>query len=167
MIICYLAGPIDYESDKGAAWKDALMGLCSSNDNIGFFDPYSAFKFNNIDKKMAVYIHNINMIALESADIIVGKLMKGQSSIGTPIEFYRTMNKKPMVIMTDMADSVYMQYIGTQAILVDDMHKLYNSLLEMVESVSGNNNEMVEASSILSKIPNPRHVTASTLGSRL
>jgi nucleoside 2-deoxyribosyltransferase len=131
MITCYLAGPIDYEKDKGSSWKKELLDLCEDNKNIGFFDPFAAFKFNKVDQEMAVYVHDVNMIALEKSDILVGRLMRGQASVGTPIEFYQVLNRKPMLIMTDMAESVYMQYIANHATFVDDINKLYGSLLKM------------------------------------
>jgi len=143
MITCYLAGPIDYEKDKGVTWKQELMDLCENNNNIGFFDPFTAFKFNKVDQEMAVYVHDVNMMALEKSDILVGRLMRGQASVGTPIEFYHMMNRKHMLIMTDMADSVYMQYIGTQATFVNNINNLYGKLLKLVSTIEDGRNKML------------------------
>lgn len=129
MIICYLAGPIDYEKDRGGSWKKELLDLCSSNKDIGFFDPRAPFKFNKVDRDIASYIHDVNKEALIKADILVGRLMEKQTSVGTPIEFYHAFNLKlPMVILTDMDKSIYMKHIGTRARFVKDIAEMYDSL---------------------------------------
>jgi len=135
MIICYMAGPIDYEKDKGASWKEELLALCDVNKELAFFDPCAPFKFRNVDADIAAYIHDINMVALERSDILVGSLKKGQTSVGTPIEFYQVRNHKPMIIITDMAESVYMQYIGRQAIFVKDVNELYGKLMKAAHEI--------------------------------
>lgn len=116
-VICYLAGPIDYEKDNGSSWKKELLNIHNddpSGSDIGFFDPFAPFKFVNIDDDIANFIHDVNMKAMEKSDIIVCKLMKGQTSIGTPIELYvGKLTKKPMFIITDMKDSVYMKYVSS------------------------------------------------------
>lgn len=131
MIICYLAGPIDYERDKGSSWKNELLGLCEGNKDIGFFDPFAPFKFGKVDQEMATYIHDVNMLALRRADVLVGRLMRGQTAVGTPIELYDVRDRKPMIIWTDMAESVYMQYIGVKAHLVRDINELYGTLIRL------------------------------------
>lgn len=111
MIMCYLAGPIDYNKEDGRTWKTHLYDLCAANYDIGFFDPYSPYKFNKIDSDLANYIHDVNMVAMSKADVVVGSLHKHQVSVGTPIEFYQMLGKKPILIHTDMNESVYMRYI--------------------------------------------------------
>lgn len=135
MIVCYLAGPIDYEKDKGKGWKEELLSLCGNNDNIGFFDPYGPFKFNKTSHKMAKYIHDINMVALNQADILVGSLNRGQTSVGTPIEFYHVLDKKPMLILTDMGESIYMKYIESNngVEFFDNINKLYGRLINIAK----------------------------------
>lgn len=135
MIICYMAGPIDYEKDRGASWKEELLSLCEMNKEIAFFDPCAPFKFQQVDLDIARYIHNINMVALGEADVLVGSLKKGQTSVGTPIEFYHVRNSKPMIIITDMAESVYMQYIGQHAIFVKDVNELYGKLVKIAHEI--------------------------------
>lgn len=148
MIICYLAGPVDYDDGTYQGWKDELIKLCSNNSGIGFFDPPGSFKFNHIDYKVARYIHDINMFALNRADVLVGSLRKSQHSIGTPIEFYHaTINYKPMLIRTDMDDSVYMKYMESYSNV-----KFFNSVKNIYDelvSIRDKQNENVNASSLL------------------
>jgi len=129
-MICYLAGPIDYEADQGKGWRGDLKKLCEGNRDIAFFDPYAPYKFGNITDKVASYIHDVNMMAMERADCVVGRMMKGQTSVGTPIEFYQSLRRKPVIIWTDMGESVYMKYIGVHAILVKDINELYGTILK-------------------------------------
>lgn len=129
-----MASPTD-EEDKGASWKEQLLTYCEPDKNIAFFDPYASFKFRSIDTDIASYIHDINKIALERADILVGSFNKGQTSIGTPIELYQACNNKPMIIITNMTESVYMHYISKYAILVEDVLQLYGRLIKIAKEI--------------------------------
>jgi len=137
MIVCYLAGPIDYEADKGKGWKEQLLSLCTSNSNIGFYDPYGPFKFQSTSHEMAKYIHDTNMYALERADVLVGSLKRGQTSVGTPIEFYHVLNKKPMLILTDLHESIYMKYLGSHnsVELFQDINRMYGKLIGLAKDI--------------------------------
>lgn len=153
MIICYLAGPIDYEADKGGTWKTELFKLTSGHKDIGFFDPCAPFKFGQVDSEMAAYIHDINMEALNRSDVLVGRLMKNQTSVGTPIEFYHVFKKKPMIILTDMAESVYMKYIslGPEVRFVKDLNEMYGSLIKLTATMEERKAKMRECRAELSK----------------
>lgn len=125
-----MASPIDYEADKGKGWKEELLFLCKNDRSIGFYDPFAPYHFNNVDDHIATYIHDINMAALERADGVVCRYMKGQASVGTPIEIYHVMNDKPIVIITDMLDSVYLRYIctGRCVEIVRDVPQAYGKI---------------------------------------
>jgi nucleoside 2-deoxyribosyltransferase len=132
MMICYLAGPIDYEDDKGASWKSELIDSLKYNSNIGFYDPYAPFKFNKIDADISKYIFNVNMAAINNADLVVARLNRRQISIGTPIELYYAMeNHKKLVVLTDIDASVYMAYIGTRSKIVRNMSELNDHILSV------------------------------------
>lgn len=164
MIICYLAGPIDYEKDKGSSWKEDLLKLCEINPDIGFFDPFAPFKFKKVNQEMSIYLHDINMAALDRADILVGRLMRGQTSVGTPIEFYHAMHRKPMIIWTDMEESVYMQYIGVKAHFVKDMNELYGALIRAASKMEDDKAKLRCAQDEMSKLSVVREQVAERIG---
>lgn len=147
MITCYLAGPIDYDKEDDGSWKTELIErIKSGGDDIAFFDPAAPYRFNTVNEDVARYIHDVNMYALGAADILVGRLMSGQASIGTPIEFYHVMKSdKPMIICTDMEKSIYMKYISTKAILFPNMELLYNKLVEFAEAHEARRNQFRES----------------------
>jgi nucleoside 2-deoxyribosyltransferase len=126
----YLAGPIDYEDDRGTQWRDELRGLCEMHAEMAFFDPVSPYHFNSITDKVAQYIHDVNMVALRGADAVVARLMKNQVSVGTPIELYYAIeHKKPIILITDMVNSVYIRYIGISGKLVSNLNEAYREML--------------------------------------
>ncbi len=131
-MIIYLAGPVDYKEQNGENWKDKFRELCSENNQFLMFDPELCYSFSKITDKAAQYIHDINLIALKQANIIVCKWMKGQVSVGTPIELYIAQRAKiPTIFVTDMIDSVYIRHIGLTATIVDSVDKAYGSMLKV------------------------------------
>jgi len=131
----YLAGPIDYEQDHGKNWRQEFRCLMHGDKiqrNFVAFDPVAPYYFTRVNEVMAEYIHNINMVALNEADVIVARLLEGQQSIGTPIELYEAKERNLWIILiTDMQDSVYMSYIGTRAIKANDIADAYQKLVEL------------------------------------
>lgn len=158
-IICYLAGPIDYEEDKGASWKERLLDIHSGDptaSDIGFFDPQAPFKCGTIDKDMAEFIHDVNMKAMEKSDIIVCRFVKGQTSVGTPIELYMgKLTEKPMFIITDMKDSVYMKYISSSPnVEVHDVNNFGSDITNAYKTLRAMINDVKSKKLSLSKAYN-------------
>jgi nucleoside 2-deoxyribosyltransferase len=129
-MIYYLAGPIDYEKDRGTSWREELKKFCSNNKEIAFFDPVTPYKFVGITPSIAEYIFDMNMHAIDHADVVVVRMMEGQASIGTPIEiYYAHTHNKPIILITDMDRSVYIQYYASKCISVKDINEAYREIL--------------------------------------
>ena len=148
-LIAYMAGPIDYMEDKGTGWRDELVKLCAESpqiavNDITFFNPYLPYKIGKVTIETAQYVHDVNLAALKKANILVGKLMKGQTSVGTPIEFYAVMGKIPMIIMTDLEESVYMKYIGMKATFVKDINEMCLALSKIAEQFTNPNAKLAQ-----------------------
>jgi len=153
-MIFYLAGPIDLTSDKGKGWREEFKELCVQDNNILLFDPVSPYSmFGNIDTKIAEYIYTVNMRSIDYADCIIARMMRGQSSIGTPIELYYAIeHKKPIILITDMEESIYMKYIGScSRIIVNDV---YNAHLEMIKMIEEYEHCKQKSDELLDKIAN-------------
>jgi nucleoside 2-deoxyribosyltransferase len=131
-MIVYLAGPVDYEEDKGKGWREEIIKLCEGHRTLLLYSPQAPFSFSKATPEISKYIHDVNMAAMHHADMVVAKLMRKQASVGTPIELYETAvrQKKPVVVITDMADSVYMQYIGIYGHLVNNINEAYGLILK-------------------------------------
>jgi len=128
----YLAGPIDMVVDRGADWRDTLKKNMNGNKSVVFFDPVVPYHFNGITPSISAYIHDINMFALYESDVVVARIMKDQVSIGTPIELYEAIKKnKPIILITDMDTSVYMNYIGSRSIKVDNVYDVGTKIVEL------------------------------------
>ena len=81
---------------------------------------------------MSAYIHDVNLVALEQASAVVARLMKGQTSVGTPIELYIAAKMcKPIILITDMDESVYMTYVSRNAIRVSSVHDAHVEMIKM------------------------------------
>lgn len=133
----YLAGPVDMATDRGIGWRAQLKELCKANNDIVFFDPAASFFLNRVRPGVAKYIHDVDMFALDHADAVVARMMKGDISIGTPIEIYRAQEHgKPLILMSDMDESIYVSYIGRRAVVVRDIHKLYGTILQLEAEAS-------------------------------
>jgi len=131
-MIYYLAGPIDYEKDKGTSWREELKNFCSVNKNIAFFDPVTPYKFVGLTPQISEYIFDMNMHAIDHADAVVVRIMKGQASIGTPIEiYYAHIHKKPVILISDMEESVYINYFASKCIFVCDINEAYREILSL------------------------------------
>ena len=107
----YLAGPIDLD-ESGEDWRSILKDRLNQEDVI-IFDPMLPYTFKNVNSNTAEYIHDINMAALDSADIMLVRWMKDQVSVGVPIELYYAAKKSkiPIFMITDMANkSIYIDY---------------------------------------------------------
>lgn len=134
-MIYYLASPIDYCENQGG-WKEDLKSLCKIHDEILLFDPYAPYTFTKSNKEMAKYIHDMNMLAIMHGNAVVARMMTGQTSIGTPIELYYALKiNKPVILITDMEKSVYMQYIGLHATVVKDVNQAYGKMLELEKTM--------------------------------
>ena len=136
----YLAGPIDFEADKGSGWRDELKELVdqkvkdAQTREVVLFDPVAPYCFSRVSPDMSAYIHDVNLVALEQASAVVARLMKGQTSIGTPIELYVAARMcKPIILITDMDESVYMTYISRGAIRVSNVREAFIEMIKMCE----------------------------------
>ena len=134
-MIWYLAGAIDYEEDKGSTWREELKKrVQQSYPEIGsvvFFDPVTPYMFNKTDEAAATYIHDMNMQAIDRADGIIARIMKGQTVVGTPIELYYTiLKRKPIILLTDMEESVYIRYIRAHSIIADDLSHIVDLITQ-------------------------------------
>ena len=129
----YLAGPIDYEKDKGTSWRVEIKGIqVKAGKEYVFFDPVTPYYFTAVTSDVSQYIHDINMVALCEADVVVARLMKGQTSVGTPIELYEAIKRQiSIILITDMDDSVYMKYIGIGAKVVGTIAEAIDELGKM------------------------------------
>lgn len=141
-MICYMAGPIDLVPKGSLNWKEQIIDLCRG-ENINFYDPVGPFKIFDMTPNLAKYIHDVNMCALSNADVVVGYLMKATPSVGTPIEFYSCAGTKPMFIITDLDESVYMEYIRSRGQVVfcqtvEDMRHAMIDYLEVIEKAGKN-----------------------------
>lgn len=134
MIIVYLAGPIDYSDDQ--SWKNRLIDGCDTIKDLAFFDPQAPYKVKSINMSLSQYIYDINMLALDRADILVGRLYNGQTSVGTPIEFHHCLEaNKPMIIDTDLDKSVYMKILEINAKFVRGNEELTRELINMAKKI--------------------------------
>jgi len=129
----YLAGPIDHEKDLGKGWRNKFKTMFDwQYSDIIFFDPVAPYHFTSVTPKISTYIYNINMKALEQADAIIARLVKGQISIGTPIELYHAIEwNMPIFLLTDIEKSIYMSYIMNQSCtVVRDLKSLHKAILQ-------------------------------------
>ena len=134
-MIYYLAGPIDFVSSK-ESWKDELKRACDGvKYEIVLFDPDTYF-FTKLGKQTSEYIHDVNMFAIERADALVVRWMKGQISVGTPMELYYAVQKgKYLILITDMADvSVYINFVASFGVVVPDMHSAFSAMCQFEEN---------------------------------
>lgn len=126
----YMAGPIDYEQDQ--TWKDKLIEMCKGHEDTLLFDP-NTYHFKRSTPAMAKYIHDINMIAVKYSDGVVAHWMKNQVSVGTPVELYYAFKlQRPVILVTDMMESVYLQYIGlgVDTTVVSNLTEAYGAILK-------------------------------------
>jgi nucleoside 2-deoxyribosyltransferase len=137
----YLAGPIDFEADKGSGWRDELKGLVDTKikdvhtREIVLFDPVAPYCFSRVSPDMSAYIHDVNLVALEQASAVVARLMKGQISIGTPIELYVAARMgKPIILITDMDESVYMTYVSRGAVRAANVREAFIEMIKLCEA---------------------------------
>jgi nucleoside 2-deoxyribosyltransferase len=130
----YLAGPIDFEKDKGSDWRNELKELFKERKSILLFDPVAPYSFCSVDKSMSNFIYQVNMRAIDYCDVMVARMMRGQVSVGTPIELHYAIDEGvPIILCTDMADSVYMNYIANKSkIVVEDVNGLYKAILTLI-----------------------------------
>ena len=143
-MIGYLAGPIDYHPGEGN-WKMQLKNFCQKHDNILLYDP-DTFSFGKITRDVSKYIHDVNMHAINEADVVIARWMKGQISVGTPMELYYAMlQRKAIILITDMMDtSVYINFIGHNSrVVVSNIEEAYGQMLsyerDRLDTISGNN----------------------------
>lgn len=120
MPVVYLAGPIDYATDNGVGWRNELKKAAKSEDsNISFFDPTAPYSFTIPNNDIAKFLFEINMGALHRSQLVLAKLPKGTPVVGTPIEVYEAYNLKiPIILMTDMDNSLTLRYFATNHALV-------------------------------------------------
>jgi hypothetical protein len=137
----YLAGPIDYVEDNGTGWRGELKALVDTKikdaqtRDVVLFDPVVPYCFSRVTPDMATYLHDVNLVALEKASGIVARLMKGQVSVGTPIELYLAARlNKPIILITDMDESVYMTYVGRNAVRVSNVREAYIEMIKLCEA---------------------------------
>jgi len=126
----YLAGPVDFHPEE-RTWKDELKKMCKENTGIILFDPDS-FSFGTITREVSDYIHDVNMQALNRADVLVVKWISKFKGVGTIIELYHAVQiGKPIVLITDMMEtSVYLNYIGNRSNVVSDLNGAYGVMLK-------------------------------------
>ncbi|MCK5611398.1 nucleoside 2-deoxyribosyltransferase [Candidatus Pacearchaeota archaeon] len=130
-MIFYLAGPIDFELDKGSSWREELKEFCGNNKNVAFFDPVTPYKFVGITPQISEYIFDMNMHAIDHADAVIARIMKGQATIGTPIEiYYAHIHNKPIILISNMEESVYINYFASKCIFVKDINEAYREILK-------------------------------------
>jgi len=126
---CYLAGPVDFHKNE-TDWKTQLKEWCKQHTGIVLFDP-DTFAFGSITQPVSEYIHDVNMSAIRHSDAIVARWMKGQISVGTPMELYYSLTiRKPIILITDMAqESVYINYVANKSKLVTSVDQAYGEIL--------------------------------------
>ena len=156
----YLAGPIDLVDDKGKGWRDELIELCKGHHTVLLYSPQTPFSFSRATPDISKFIHDVNMEALNRCDAIVARLMRNQASVGTPIEIYEAVTKlrKPTVVVTDMADSVYMQYIGIYGHLVKDINEAYGMILKLDKKHEDHKARFAEGGNGSANLKIPAHV---------
>jgi nucleoside 2-deoxyribosyltransferase len=138
-MICYLAGPIDFNDMSANNWKTELRNKCNKasfgSESILLFDP-DIYKFSKLSVDISKFIYKLNSRAIEMSDIIIMRLMKGQASIGTPIELhYATELGKNVILITDMLDkSAYMVYYANLplCVVVDSIDDAFSEILNML-----------------------------------
>lgn len=139
-MVIYTAGSIDYNTEI-QSWKDTLKKyIFGVSPETVFYNPVEAFTVGIVlDTTAAQYIYDVNMIALEEADIIVAYMSSKSASVGTPIEIATASSKQiPLIIFTDMHKSVYLKYYESQGAIVvasdqeDAVHKLCTTVNNLV-----------------------------------
>ena len=132
----YLAGPVDFHKEE-TDWKTKFKKWCKQHSNIVLFDP-DTFAFGSITKTVSEYIHDVNMSAIDHCDAIIARWMKGQVSVGTPMELYYAYTiRKPIILITDMAaDSVYINFIANKCFsVVSSVDQGYDAILKFEKEI--------------------------------
>ncbi len=132
----YLAGPVDYAKQD---WRTHIVRLCKEEEatkSALLFNPDAAYHFERITNDGAKFIHDVNMFALDEADVLVCRLMEEDKSVGTPIELYWWVKEtsKPVLLITDMDKSVYIQYMASHrstVIRCFDLAAAHNEIIRL------------------------------------
>jgi nucleoside 2-deoxyribosyltransferase len=148
----YLAGPVDFNTD-GTDWKGQLKDWCKHHPGIVLFDP-DTFSFGSISQPVSEYIHDINMSAIKHSDAIVARWMKGQISVGTPMELYFGLTiRKPIILITDMIqESVYINYVANKSRCATSLDQAYGEILRFDKMRSDEIAKMAEGTSEIREI---------------
>ena len=132
----YLAGAIDFAKDNGRGWRQQLKdSFATDKGDIIFFDPVPPYSFSQVTGELSQFVHDVNMFALNQCDAVVAVMMKDVQSVGTPIELYYAMeHHKPIVLVTNMLQSLYITYIAMKSTVIPvtsdvlDVDKIRNEI---------------------------------------